>query len=68
MPLSLRAAGTPCRLYEAEGMIHTWMLFPVEEAKAPADLFLSKDDETPAAPAADKDADKDKAKDKDDKK
>ena len=38
----------------------------VEEAKAPVDLFLSKDDETPAAPApaadADKAADKDKAK------
>ena len=43
----------------------------VEEAKAPADLFLSKDDETPAVSApADKDADKDKdkAKDKEDKK
>ncbi|MBR3506001.1 MAG: hypothetical protein IKO02_03010, partial [Lentisphaeria bacterium] len=40
----------------------------VEEAKAPADLFLSKDDETPAAPAPAADADKDKDKAKEDKK
>ena len=32
----------------------------MEEAKAPADLFLSKDDEMPAAPAPAEDADKDK--------
>lgn len=24
-----------CELYEKEGMIHTWMLFPVQEAEAP---------------------------------
>ena len=35
----------------------------VEEAKAPLDLFLSKDDDAPAAPAADKAKDdKDAAK------
>lgn len=32
---ALRSAGTACRLHEAEGMIHTWMLFPVEEAVQP---------------------------------
>ena len=37
----------------------------VEEAKAPADLFLSKDDETPAAPAQAADAGQDKAKTED---
>lgn len=25
----------PCELFERESMIHTWMLFPVEEAEAP---------------------------------
>lgn len=27
--------GAPCQLHQAEGMIHTWMLFPIEEAQAP---------------------------------
>ena len=36
----------------------------VEEAKAPLDLFLSRDDEKPAAPAPADDADTDKAGDK----
>ena len=40
----------------------------VEEAKAPADLFLSKDDEKPAVPAPAADADKDKTGDKEEKK
>lgn len=31
----MEAAGTSCQLREAEGMIHTWMLFPIEEAQAP---------------------------------
>lgn len=35
LKLLMDAAGVSCELYESEGMIHTWMLFPIEEAEAP---------------------------------
>lgn len=35
LALRMTEAGSVCRLCQAAGMIHTWMLFPIEEAQAP---------------------------------
>lgn len=37
----LDAAGLPCHFYEQEGAIHTWILFPMEEAVAARNDLLN---------------------------